>query len=107
MAVVAETELARQSARLAPLMLAIVSVALLVAAAALAFSPVRVAEGDTSPYRCTPLTAGTSDATLDCREHVHGRLVASTLAGVGAGIVGLLAFGTELVIQRSLEQLND
>ena len=80
---------APRSTAVIPALFAVLALALLVVALACAFIPVHVPNlGDTAPYDCTPIEAG-------CGDHVDGRLRSATFAGMGAAVLGLLAFATE------------
>src|SRR4051812_1662783 len=87
--------------RVVPTIFAALAFVLLLAG--LAFAVVHVSvprDGDTSAYTCAPL--GNSAPPSNCAAHTHGRLVLSTLAGLGAGLMGLVAF----VAERQMRNAN-
>jgi hypothetical protein len=94
-----------RSAGLVPPVLAVIAAGLLVVSLLSAFISVHVPRvGDSSSYRCSPIRTaigGDEPTSSPCSPHVQGRLGVATLAGVGAGAFGLLAFGVEVAFRRA------
>ena len=97
------------AARTVSASLAAASILVLVAAVVLTIAPVKgPPEGDTPGQRCIPVRVLASDNMWSelCATHVNGRLGESALAGCGAAVVGLLAFGIDREVTRNERQVH-
>jgi hypothetical protein len=94
------------SLNLVLIVLVAVASVLLVICVVAAVAPVHVPRvGDSVSYDCSPIGGDNNpDATEGagtCAARVRGRLTVATLAGFGAGLFGLLAFGVQVGVHRA------
>jgi len=96
--------------RIVPVVLGVLSAAILVLAMALVTLTVRVPPvGDSSSYRCSPIESAFAGAPTgpDCAPHIRGRLAEAGLAGIAGGVLGLVALVVALGLKASPDESAD